>query len=216
MFASGRTDRGVHALGQVVHFEIPKNKVGNDLTKALNHLTPPDISLTGAWKVPDDFHARFSAEKKTYLFLTSNQKTPPALSRHFVWWNPIHMDLKKLNALSQILLGEKDFKSFQNTGSEVSDTIRTIYEACWQEIRPSLFCFTITGSGFLRQMIRNIVGTQVEILRRGFSLSEATQKFQGILKNKKRTLAFSSAPSEGLYLKEVFYPPSIEKLCIRL
>lgn len=216
VFSSGRTDRGVHALGQVVHFEIPKNKVGDDLTKALNHLTPPDISLMGVWKAPDDFHARFSAEKKTYLFLISNQKTPPALARHFVYWIPILLNIEKLEAMSQILLGEHDFKSFRNANSDVLDTIRTIYEAHWQEIKPSLFCFTVTGSGFLRQMVRNIVGTQVEILRRNLSVSEAVKKFQDILKSKQRASAFSPSPPEGLYLKEVFYPPAIEKLCIRL
>lgn len=237
VFASGRTDRGAHALGQVAHFEISENKVrgafvknsapagqaqvsehklGSALVQALNHLTPPDISLMGAWRAPDDFHARFSVEKKTYLFLISNQKTPLAVGRRFVWWNPDPLSMKKLNALSQILPGERDFKGFQNTGSKVSDTIRVVYEAYWREIKPSLFCFTITGSGFLRQMVRNIVGAQAEILRRDFSLPESSQKFQDILERKQRSFAFSPSPPEGLYLKEVFYPPSIEKLCIRL
>ena len=147
VFASGRTDRGAHALGQVAHFEIPEEKIKKvHLTKALNHLTPPDISLLGAWKAPKEFHARFSAKKKTYLFLLSTQKTPLVLMRHFVWWKPGALDIKKLGGMAQIFQGRHDFRSFQNAGSSVTETVKTIYEARWRKIHPSLLCFSITGS----------------------------------------------------------------------
>ena len=210
VFASGRTDRGAHALGQVAHFEILKKKI--HLIKALNHLTPPDISLMKAWKAPEEFHARFSVEKKTYLFLISTQKTPPALIRHFVWWKPGALDIKKLNTMAKTLLGEHDFKSFQNSGSSVLETKKTIYKAHWREVSPSLVCFSITGSGFLRQMVRNLVGAQVELLKKGFSGEE----LETILKRKDRKQGFAPAGSEGLYLKEVFYPKALDRQCIRL
>ena len=213
IFASGRTDQGVHALGQVIHFEIPKHKTKNiNLIKALNHLTPSDISLMEAWKAPEEFHARFSAEKKTYIFLISTQKTPPALCRHFLWWQPMPLDIEKLKRMSQTLLGRHNFQSFQTASSPALNTVRTIYEAHWKEIRPSVFCFTVTGSGFLRQMVRNIVGAQVEILKQGTSVG----KFQEILKSKDRSCAFSPAASCGLYLKEVFYPQALDRQCVRL
>ena len=97
VIASGRTDRGVHALGQVAHFELSEEKIRKTgIVKALNHVTPPDIAVIKAWRAPKEFHARFSAERKTYLFLISTQKTPPALSRNFVWWQPqVIFELKK-------------------------------------------------------------------------------------------------------------------------
>ena len=135
IFASGRTDRGVHALGQVIHFEILKAKLKKiNLIKALNHLTGPDISLTAAWQAPKDFHARFSAEKKTYLFLISTQKSPPALGRHFLWWLPAGINPAHLNQMAEVLIGAHDFKGFYTAGSEVSDTVRTVYEARWVEL----------------------------------------------------------------------------------
>ena len=211
--ASGRTDRGVHALGQVTHFEIPEKKMKSiNLIKALNHLSPPDIAVMEAWKAPEDFHARFSAKKKAYLFLISTQKTAPALFRHFVWWQPRVLDIKKLQEMSQILIGQHDFQSFQASGSTVSDTIRSIYKVQWQQLQPSLLCFTVVGSGFLRQMVRIIVGTQVEILKQGLSVSG----FQAILESQDRKKAFSPAESSGLYLKEVFYPESLDRRCVRI
>ena len=213
VFASGRTDRGVHAIGQVAHFEISYLKLKKiNLLKALNHLTGPDISLMGAWQAPMSFHARFSAVKKTYLFLISTQKSPPALARHFLCWQPEGINTEKLNEMSKTLLGPQDFKSFMNTGSEVSDTIRTIYEARWQELGGGLKCFTVTGSGFLRQMIRNLVGAQVALSKE----EEAVKKFRHILENRDRRLCFAPAASKGLYLKEVVYPPDLEKQCLKL
>ena len=213
VIASGRTDRGVHALGQVVHFEVSEEKLKNiNLVKALNHLNPSDIAIMAAWKAPEEFHARFCVEKKSYLFLISTQKTPPALFRHFVWWQPVALDIKKLEKMAQILLGQHDFKSFQTSGSPVSDTIRNIYEVQWQQLQPYLFCFTVIGSGFLRQMVRIMVGTQVEILKQGLSIGV----FQAILESRDRRKAFLSAEGSGLYLKEVFYPEDLDRRCVRL
>ena len=266
VFASGRTDRGAHALGQTAHFEIPeaglKNRGG--LIKALNHKTPPDISFMRAQRAPDSFHARFSAEKKTYFILVSRLKPPQALIRDFVWGldplsldplslDPLRpdagagvpravpcgdafaaggaetvqtgavqtgtavaggagafLDIRKLNFMSKILIGEHDFKSFQNSGSTVSSTVRSVFEAGWREISPSLWIFQITANGFLRQMARNTAGAQAEILRKNLPL----ETFQKILESRDRSFfSFPPAPACGLYLKEVVYPPAVEKLC---
>ena len=213
VFASGRTDQGVHALGQVAHFEISHLKLKKiNLLKALNHLTGPDISLMGAWRAPKTFHARFSVEKKTYLFLISTQKSPPALGRNLLWWQPSGISIETLNEMSKILLGTQDFKSFMNTGSEISNTIRTIYEARWEEWNQGLKCFTITGSGFLRQMIRNLVGTQVALSKE----PEAKKNLRHILESRNRRNSFAPAASKELYLKEIVYPPNLEKQCLKL
>lgn len=210
---SGRTDTGVHALGQTAHFEIASDSWKSlNIVTALNHLTPPDISFHGAWKAPKEFHARFSAQKKTYSFFISTTPSPPAVGRDFVYWHPQELSLKILQNLAQNLVGTKDFKSFQTSGSSTDQTVKTIYSANWMKIAPFLYRFDITGDGFLRQMVRNLVGTQLALLK-----EETPDKLiRDILESHNRKMAFAPAPGQGLYLKEVFYPPELDKQCSRL
>ena len=213
VIGSGRTDRGVHALGQTAHFEIPEQKLKNkNLIQALNHITAEDISFHKAWKAPMEFHSRFSAERKTYIFFLSTGKTPSALFRRFVSWRKVCLDLDKLNELAAALQGRFDFKSFQNAGSSVSSTVQTVYTAHWRRLRPSLWRFSITGTGFLRRMVRNIVGAQIELACKG----RKAQDLRQILERKDRSCAFSPAESRGLFLKEVFYPKKLDRRCILL
>ena len=210
---SGRTDTGVHALGQTAHFEIPSSSWKSlDIVAALNHLTPVDISLYGAWKAPKEFHARFSAQKKTYSFFISTTSSSPALGRNFVHWFPHDLDLGKLQKMAQILVGTKDFKSFQTSGSSTDQTIKTIYSAKWMKIAPFLYRFDITGDGFLRQMVRNLMGTQLALLKE----KTPEKLMKDILKSQNRKTAFAPAPGRGLYLRQVFYPPEMDKKCSRL
>ena len=208
---SGRTDTGVHALGQVAHFEIPKWK-NIPLLKALNHLTPQDICIIKAWRAPEEFHARFSAIKKTYSFLLSTTPFPQALAREFVWWTSQKIQLKKLQQQAKKVVGTQDFTSFQSSGSEVKTTVKTIYSAQWKQIQPHLYQFDITGSGFLKQMVRNLVGTQLDLLKEPFP----EKKLQYILEKKDRKLAYSTAPGQGLFLNEVFYPKTLDKKCLSI
>lgn len=209
---SGRTDAGVHALGQTAHFELEEGLKNIDLKKALNSLFPLDISVLDCWKAPLEFHARFSSKKKSYQYFIFTGDSPPVLFRDLVWWRNGDLDLEKLNKISQEVLGTKDFKSFQSSGSEIKDTVRTVYESRWMKISDSFYCYKITGSGFLKQMVRNLVGTYIDLLKE----KKAEQKLKQILKALDRRQALRVAPSQGLYLKKVFYSSSLDKNCYKI
>lgn len=215
---SGRTDAGAHAIAQNAHFELPasvseKKLRRMNIVKALNRLSPPDISILKAWEAPQGFHARISAEKKTYIYLVLFSAAPPALFREYILWQkPPLADLdvsplKPLSKMAKTLEGELDFKSFQSSGSDVRETVRTVSRSEWRREGAGLFRYEITGSGFLKQMVRNIVGSQIGLL--GHKSPE--QAFLSILKSRDRRKALSPAPACGLYLKEVFYPPELER-----
>lgn len=212
LVGSGRTDAGVHALGQVAHFDVSKSLKKLNLVKALNHLSPDDISTKGAWEAPEVFHARFSAKKKTYHFFICNSKTPPAIARDFVWWLAKPLDVMKLNKMSQLLIGRHNFSSFETSGSDVKEKEKTIFSAKWSQIHPQLYRFSITGSGFLKQGVRNMVGTQVDL----FSKKNYKARFQEIFKSQSRSKALGTAPGSGLYLIQVYYPQILDRKCRRL
>ena len=213
LVGSGRTDTGVHALGQTAHFELESADLKNiNLKKALNSLLPEDISVLDCWKAPSEFHARFSAKKKSYLYFIFAGDSPPVLFRDLVWWKKGDLDLKKLHKMSQIILGTMDFKSFQSAGSDVKSAVRTVYQSRWSQVSPSFYCYQITGSGFLKQMVRNLVGTYIDLLKE----RKGEQKLRHILNALDRKKALSTAPSQGLYLKKVFYSPVLDKVCYKI
>ena len=210
---SGRTDAGVHALGQTAHFEIDESLLKNKkLKQALNVLLPEDISVLDCWKAPFDFHARFSAKKKSYLYFIFTGDSPPVLFSDLLWWKKCDLKLEELNRIAQIFVGTWDFKSFQSSGSEVKSTVRQIYHSHWTQLSSSMYCYQITGSGFLKQMVRNIVGTSRDLLKE----KQAGKKLRQILAGKDRRKALSTAPGQGLYLKRVFYPTPLDKACQKL
>lgn len=215
LFASGRTDAGVHALNQVCHFSThrqldPARKW--DLCWALNSHLPPSIVVKKAWLAPEDFHATLSATHKTYRYLIINQQRPsPHLARHADWIrHPV--DISHLQKSSEIIVGKQDFKSFQSVGTPILDTVRTVYKADWQWRKPGVLQFTITGSGFLKQMVRNIVGTSLMMERKGVD----PQFMKEILDAKDRKKAGPPAPAQGLYLMKVYYPQDLDNRCIEL
>ena len=213
VIGSGRTDTGVHALGQTAHFEIKDIHLKSiPITKALNHLLPEDISVLASWKAPEEFHARFSAKKKSYLYFIFTGESPPVLFRDLVWWRREELPLKKLQKISKLILGTKDFKSFQTSGSNVKDTVRSIYQSQWVRISPSFYCYKITGSGFLKQMVRNLIGTYIDLLKD----KNPEKRLKNILASLDRKTALGTAPGQGLYLKKVFYPPSLDRSSIKL
>ena len=208
--ASGRTDRGVHALGQTAHFEVPSAALrGKNLLPALNHLTPEDISIQNGWRAPKDFHARFSAEGKTYLYFLSARPRRGAIMRNFIASFPGPLRLSMLNELAQAIEGRFDFQSFQNAGSEARSSVREIYRAYWREAEPQIFYLSITANGFLRRMARNIVSASIELARQG----RGKEGMRQILEKKDRSAAPPPAPPEGLFLKEAIYPQSLEERC---
>src|SRR4051812_20041598 len=160
---SGRTDAGAHAVGQVCHFDAPRDISKYNFLQALGRWTPDSIAILAAWTAPAEFHSLFSAEKKTYKYMIWNSKIPTALRARYTWWRDQPLAVDDLQYAAQYLVGEHDFKSFQTAGTDLkSGTVREIYEAQWQAPHPQLLEFSITGSGFLKQMVRNIVGTLVE------------------------------------------------------
>lgn len=203
--ASGRTDTGVHAVGQVCHFDTnyPTEKLKNwDLAWALRHKLPPSIVVRKLEIAPPNFHATISAYKKTYRYYVYNSfRASPHWHRYSCWIRK-ELDLDHLRISTEYLMGKMDFKSLQSTGTTVTHTVREIYFARWWQQSPHLLIFEVTGSGFLKQMVRNIVGTQLMLEKKGFS----PHMMKDILESKDRTQAGAPAPAAGLFLWKVYYP----------
>lgn len=215
LFASGRTDAGVHALNQVCHFDTtrdPEYLKKWDMVWALKRHLPQSISIKKVWLAPDDFHSTLSAERKTYRYLIFNSNRSSAFLSRYADWIRRPINIEHLTKSSEFLIGNQDFKSFQSVGSIVPHTIREIYQAKWEWRKPHLLQFTITGNGFLKQMVRNIVGTQLMLERKGLDPSE----IQKIIEKRDRTQAGPPAPPQGLFLMRVYYPQELDNRCLEL
>ena len=215
LFASGRTDAGVHALNQVCHFDTPKDLTKRknwDLSWALRRYLPDSIVVKKVWIAPTNFHATISATKKTYRYLLFNAQRPsPLLSRYAGWVRrPIQID--HLNESAKFLLGFQDFKSFQSIGTEVKTTNREIFQAAWRWKKANVAEFTITGSGFLKQMVRNIVGTQLFLEQNSLPPSD----MKAVIAKKDRKFAGPAVEPQGLYLLKVYYPQDLDNKCREL
>lgn len=203
VLGSGRTDAGTHARHQVAHCDVPH--LPKNLEYKLNRLLPSEISILRVQKAPNDFHALASAQAKTYIYRIWNSKTPNPFLADTSYWAPQKLDLDRLNSFAQVFLGTHDFKSFQTKGTPVPDTTRTLSLSRWREKKPNLLEYQICGDGFLKQMVRNIVGLQLYAHRKGLSPKD----LQMILEAKNRQAAKDTAPSHGLILWKVHYlPPS--------
>lgn len=209
LVGSGRTDSGVHAEGQVAHFIAPKEIPSANFIRGLNSLLPKAIAIEKAWIAPQHFHAQRSCLRKTYRYLIHTGQTPDPLRSRYSTWIRKSLDLEQLNKMAELLLGEKDFKSFQTSGTALKTTVRRIDAAKWSEIAPNLIEFRVTGSGFLKQMVRNIVGTMLYLERNGRNPEDIIQ----IIAAKTRCAAKTTAPSEGLHLHHVEYPAELDNEC---
>lgn len=209
--ASGRTDAGVHALAQIAHFDTDKT-LPKDLAWALRGKLPPSMVIRQAWTAPSDFHATTSATHKTYRYWIWNSFRPTALMSRYTAWVRNPLDLDYLNEQAQILVKNQDFKSFQTVGTPVKTTVREVYKAHWRRKSPHLVEFQITGSGFLKQMVRNIVGTQLDLYTKG----QTIEKMEEILAAKDRRRAGTTAPPQGLFLAKVYYPSELDKQCAKI
>jgi tRNA pseudouridine38-40 synthase len=201
LFGSGRTDSGVHALGQVAHFKTQSRMDIRTIQRALNSLLPPDIVIQKVEEVDEGFHARKHSKSKVYEYRILNRNLRSAFQRDYVWNIPQKLDLEAMREATRFLIGEHDFSSFRSTGSPTRTTIRRVIQAEWKKGRGGLICFEIEANGFLKQMVRAIVGTLVEV-GKGRIGSEA---FRKILDSKDRKKAGPTAPAHGLFLKEVKY-----------
>ncbi|MGQ9669957.1 MAG: tRNA pseudouridine(38-40) synthase TruA [Desulfosoma sp.] len=199
--ASGRTDAGVHALGQVINFYAKTRLSPQDFQRGLNGLLPPDIVVRHAEEVPDSFHASYSAVSKTYEYRILNRPLPSALERLRAWHVPKPLDLETIQQCLPVLLGTHDFRAFMAAGSSVAHTVRTMIAAqAWRPDADHLY-FRFQASGFLRHMVRNLVGTLVQAGRGLMGPDELA----AILESRDRSRAGITAPAHGLYLVCVDY-----------
>jgi len=238
---ASRTDAGVHAQMQVAHFDCKRDpRTFRDLRYSLQSLTPDTLVIKDVFHAPDDFHSIATSIDKTYRYSILNRRVPSALRHRTTWWVREPLNLEMLNEASQYLIGTHDFKSFQTSGTYVESTIRTLTKLQWRRVPSSnleypignpevakseiqssnqmvadnadTLVFEIQGEGFLKQMVRNIVGTLV-----GLQLENRPVKdVKTILEAVDRRKAGVTAPPQGLFLTEVRYPRDLDNRCVRL
>ena len=197
---SGRTDSGVHALGQTATFKTLSGIPPESFSKALNHLLPIDISIISSCKAGEDFHARFSANGKHYRYLIYNRESRSPFYDGRAYRVSKKLDVKAMKKASEYFLGTHDFKGFMATGSQVEDTLRSIFELSVKRDK-ELIELSVKGNGFLYNMVRIIAGT---ILECGLGKLDPTE-LKGIIASGKRESAGPTLPAAGLYLVEVYY-----------
>ena len=200
---AGRTDAGVHASKMIAHFDTEKELSDIDhLTFRLNRFLDNDVAIRRIFPVKSDAHARFSAVSRSYIYKISTVDNP--FIQGLAWTITKQLDVESMNRAASHLIGEKDFGAFARSGSDVNHHICTLTEAHWEEKGGELY-FHISANRFLRNMVRAIVGTLVDV---GLGKCSETQ-FIEVLKSKDRKKAGTSAPGEGLYLSNVEYPREI-------
>ncbi len=198
---AGRTDAGVHAFGQVANFHCHTALDPGVFLKGLNSLLPKDIVITRCTQASVKFHARYDVKSKSYHYRILNRDLPAAIFRQHAWHIRKRLNLDAmLNSLCYII-GTHDFKAFEATGSPRANTIRSVMHADLEKMDDGYLVFKIEGNGFLRFMVRNIVGTLVDV-----GLGKITPRdINRILVSKDRNLAGITAPAHGLFLMHVNY-----------
>lgn len=197
---ASRTDRGVHAIGQVAHCQIESLISDQKLFKGLNTILPADIKIKKLKTVDKMFHAQKQAHSKIYVYHIFNHPSPSPLLRHYSWWLRNPLNISKMKKAAKLLVGEHDFKAFQNTGTKLSSTTRTLFKSTVRKKSPTIL-YEVKGSGFLKQMVRNIVGALVAVGKEDLTVEEFKDRF--LSKDRKRCPA--PAPPQGLFLKKVFH-----------
>lgn len=197
---SGRTDTGVHALGQCAHFACNTNLAPKVMQRALNAVLPCDVVIKDCEAVNADFHARYSAKSKRYRYVIWNDPLPLAIGRQYAWHVKKKLDLELMQKACDILTGQHDFKGFETVGTQHTSTVRTIYYAKINK-NSNFMHFEVEADGFLRYMVRSIVGTLVEIGK----LQRPINDMDVILHTGDRKLAGATAPACGLTLLYVIY-----------
>ncbi len=197
---AGRTDAGVHALGQVASFKTEKLIDRYTLQRALNSLLPPDIAVRQIEEVTETFSPRFDALSRTYRYQIWNQRWPSAIWARYSWYVLYPLDITAIQQAATVLIGDHDFSSFQGADSVEHNPQRTILRS---EIRQDgeFLVYDVEGRSFLRHMVRNIVGTLVAVGRGALSVED----FAAILAARDRKRAGVNAPPQGLFLMRVTY-----------
>jgi tRNA pseudouridine38-40 synthase len=198
---SGRTDAGVHALNQTANFRCATSLTPEVFLKGLNSLLPEDIVLISCKVVPETFHARYDVKSKVYHYRILNRWLPVAISRQYAWHIRKKLDVSAMQEAIRWIIGSHDFKAFEGSGSPRASSVRGIINADIVKTDDDYLVLKIEGDGFLKFMVRNIVGTLVDV-----GLDKITSDdFKQILVSKDRNLAGITAPAHGLFLIEVKY-----------
>jgi tRNA pseudouridine38-40 synthase len=197
---AGRTDAGVHALGQVAGFALDRPIAADLVVRALNARLPPDVRVLSADEVPPAFHARFHARAKRYRYRIWNADVVSPFERRYVWHLPGRLDVEAMNAAARLLEGRHDFGAFRGAGGEAETAVRTVASSR-VERRRQLVVYDVSGDGFLRHMVRAIAGTLVDVGRR----RRPVEWMSEVLASRDRARAGTTAPPEGLFLVRVEY-----------
>ena len=200
LIGSGRTDAGVHALGQVANFRIKPKLDIYKIQHALNSLLPAGIAITEMKEVDENFHSRFDAKKRSYIYLISKSKSPFYNNYSYLLPRFDELDLKLLKSLSKVLCSEHDFTSFARKQTEVENKLCTVYNIHWKNSTDRII-FYIEANRFLHGMVRTIIGTLLFASRK--ELGEVYIK--NVLEKKDREAAAESVPAKGLFLFKVRY-----------
>ena len=202
VYGAGRTDAGVHALAQVAHARVVSAHDPDTMVRAMNANLPETVRVLEVGVAADDFHARFSARSKTYEYRVWNAPVLPPFLRLYVWHVPQPLDVDAMNAAAAAIVGEHDFAAFQGVGTPVHSTVRRIASARWRgRAGDEPLTFEVTGDGFLRHMVRALVGTMVEVGRGG----RAPNDMARLIACRDRHEAGRTAPANGLFLTCVEY-----------
>lgn len=198
---SGRTDKGVHARAQVVHYDQPYGPPADRVVHVLERRLPPDVIPVSAVAVDSDFHARFSVVRKSYRYALYRRKTPDLFQSRFTWHLRDSLNVEAMSVAAQFLVGSHDFTSFCAAAAPQQDKVRTVYRVDVVDEDDNLYLYC-EGNGFLQYMVRIMTGTLVDV---GLGQIEASA-IPSILQGRDRTLSGQTAPAHGLCLWNVEYP----------
>lgn len=200
---AGRTDAGVHARLMVAHFDFDTELDGNTVVDKLNRLLPPDVAVYRVRRVTPEAHARFDATYRTYKYYITTHKDP--FSRAFAWRVFQPLDFEKMNEAARVLFEYVDFTSFSKLHTDVKTNNCKIMEAHWDQIDENNWVFTIRADRFLRNMVRAVVGTLVEVGKGKLTV----EGFRKVIEEKNRCSAGTSVPGNALFLVDVGYPGTL-------